>query len=311
MEIKRTESANAVSVPPKPQAPKAPAPSKGTNDQVRTGPVAVETEAARLQRLRASVEAAQQGQEPEESYAPTEVKRPPYTGGAPALKPDQMDEALVKNNLILRLLYGVRHRAPWALRGYQSITKVIGPLGAWLNFGYNAWTAKNILTDPKAPGFLKGSIIGSTALAGVSAAAATRVGLHAFNIMPMATEGAKLMGKVAGVAGLGAGTLLSAMDTFNTFRNPDATNADKGLSLLTTGASAGLTLTVLMGITGPIGIGLGVAVIGLSLFKGPLGRNRYVRAAFDWIAKAGSGVVDGAKKVGGAIADGAKRLWPF
>lgn len=240
-------------------------------------------------------------------YQPPQVQRPIYTGGAPALKPEQMDAAVIKNNLLLRGLYALQDRAPWLLKAYQGFTRVAGPIGAWLNLGYNAISARRILADPRAPMFLKGSIVGSTALAGVSAAAATRVGLHAFNVWPMAAEGAKLAGKVAGVAGLGSATLLSAMDTFNTFRDPNSTAAEKGFSLLGTGASAGLTVAVLMGVTGPVGIALGIGAVAFTLAKGFLGKNKYANAVFETIGKgvsqAADAVVGAAKAVGNAIGD--------
>lgn len=242
-------------------------------------------------------------------YQPPQVSRPVYTGGAPALRPDQMDQAVVKSNLILRGLYALEDKAPWLLKGYQAFTRVAGPIGAWLNLGYNAYSAKKILSDPRAPMFLKASVVGSTGLAGVSAVAATRVGLHAFNLMPMAAEGAKLVGKVAGVAGLGSATLLSAMDTFNTFRDPNSTAAQKGFSLLGTGASAGLTIAVLMGVTGPVGIGLGIGAVAFTLAKSFLGNNETANAIFEGIGKGVStavGAVAGAgKAIGSAVAGAA------
>jgi len=71
--------------------------------------------------------------------APPSVTRSPYTGGAPALKPDEMDPAVVKNNLILRGLYGLPDRLQGLTRGYQLVTRVAGPVGA-LAF----WTADAI-----------------------------------------------------------------------------------------------------------------------------------------------------------------------
>lgn len=234
-------------------------------------------------------------------YKPPQVQRPVYTGGAPALRADQMDQAVVKSNIILRGLYALEGKAPWLLKGYMAFTKVAGPIGAWLNLGYNAYSARKILSDPRAPLFLKGSVVGSTGLAGVSALAATRVALHAFNVWPMAAEGAKLAGKVAGVTGLGAATLLSAMDTFNTFRDPDSTAAEKGFSLLGTGTSAALTVAVLMGVTGPVGIGLGIGAIAFTLAKGFLGKNKYANAVFDGIGKGVSAVAGAAKAAASAV----------
>ncbi len=245
-------------------------------------------------------------------YQAPQVSRPVYTGGAPALKPAQMDQAMVKNNLMLRALYALEDKAPWLLKGYMGFTKVAGPIGAWLNLGYNAYSARKILSDPRAPMVLKAGVVGSTGMAGVSAVAATRVGLHAFNVWPMATEGAKLAGKVAGVAGLGAGTILSAMDTFNTFRNPKSTSAEKGFSLLGTGFSAGLTVAVLVGLTGPVGIGLGIGAVAFTLAKGFLGNNKYANAVFDGIGKgvsaAGGAVVGAVKAVGSGLASAASSV---
>lgn len=281
MQVRRTEAA-AASLPSGASRPaEAAKPTAGATprtDRFQGHGARVVSEGDRLAQLKAAVEAARAGAQPEptakpnEPYQPADVFRPPYTGGAPALDAAEMDATLVNNNPELKLLYAIEDKAPWALKGYQLFTKVLGPLGAVFNLGYSALSAKRMLTDPKAPGFLKGASVASTALAGASAAAAVRVGLHAWNVWPMATQGAVLAGKVAGVAGLGAGAILSAMDTFNTFRNPKATPAEKGLSLIGTVASAALPVTILMGVGGPIGIGLGLAAIALPLLKGRLGK---------------------------------------
>lgn len=302
MQVGRSESPTGPMPPPaaapKPAAPKTP---DLPADRLTAKAPPPLTEAERLSQVRAAVEAARQAAPKRHPYHPPEVSRPVYTGGAPALKPTEMDPAVVKNNLILRLLYGIRERAAWPLKTYMAVTKVIGPIGAWVNLGYNALSAKRILTDPKAPGFLKAGIVGSTALAGVSAVTATRVGLAAFNVWPMASEGLKLFGRVSGIAGVGAGAILSAMDTFNTFRDPKATPAQKGFSALATGASVGLTLAMLLGITGPIGIGLGIGAIAFSLFKGFLGKNPVANAVFSGVGKVLAPVGNALSSVGKGI----------
>ena len=217
-----------------------------------------------------------------------------------------MDAAVIKNNLLLRGLYALEEKAPWLLKAYQGFTKVAGPIGAWLNLGYNAYSAKKILSDPRAPLFLKAGVVGSTGLAGASAVAATRVGLHAFNFWPMAAEGAKAAGKFAGVTGLGAATIVSAMDTYTTFRDPKSTAAERGFSLLGTGASAGLTIAVLMGVTGPVGICLCIGAVAFTLAKGFLGKNKYANAVFEGIGKGVSAVTGAIGSAAGAVKDFAK-----
>jgi hypothetical protein len=212
--------------------------------------------------------------------APAGISRPIYAGGAPALRPDQMDEAVVNGDIVLRTLYSLPQKLSWVTTGYMAITRVAGPAGAILNLGYNLVSAKRILSDPHAPKFLKGGVVASTALAGVSAVTAGRLAVSAFGWAPMATGSLKLLGKISGVAGLGAGTIMSAMDTFNTFRDPNATSAQKGFSTLATGASLALTAVVLLGVTGPIGIGLGIAAIGFTLAKGWFGKSKVPNQIF-------------------------------
>jgi len=229
------------------------------------------------------------GQQPapkKEDDAPPGVSRPVYTGGAPALRPDQMDQAVIDGNLILKTLYSLPQKFQFLTKGYMGLTRVAGPAGAILNLGYNVYSAKRILSDPKAPLFLKGGIVASTGLAGVSAATATRMAASAFGWAPMATDALKSMGKVCGLAGLGAGTILSAMDTFNTFRDPHATPAMKGFSSLATLSSLGLTAVVLLGITGPWGIALGIGAVAFSLFKGWFAKNKTANAVFGAVGHA-------------------------
>ncbi|MBM3275748.1 MAG: hypothetical protein FJZ00_11385 [Candidatus Sericytochromatia bacterium] len=252
---------------------------------------------------------ARDGRDGHVEYLPPGVSRPVYTGGAPALRPDHMDKAVVQNNLILRGLYAVQDKAPWLLKSYMAVTKVAGPIGAWLNVGFNIHSAKRILSDPRAPGLFKAGVIGSTGLAGVSAVAATRVGLHAFNVWPMAAEGAKVAGKVAGVAGLGAATILSAMDTYTTFKDPGSTSAEKGFSLLATGTSAGLTAAVLMGVTGPVGIGLGIGAIAFTLAKSWLGKNKVANQIFGAVGGAISSGVSAIASAGSTIANGVTKIF--
>jgi len=306
------------------QAPARQAPV--TQDRLRTGGTAPTGEADRVADLvkqveAKQVEAEQTGSKPAEGAAPQQardgagqylppgVQRPFYTGGAPALKPEQMDQAVVQNNLLLRGLYALEDKAPWLLRAYQGITRVAGPVGAWLNVGYNAYSLKRIMSDPKAPALYKAGVVGSTGLAGVSALAATRVGLHAFNVWPMAAEGAKLMGKVAGVTGLGAATILSAMDTYAKFKDPNATAAEKGFSTLATASSAGLTAAVLLGVTGPVGIALGIGAVAFTLLGPWLKNNKIANAVFEGIGSAASAVGGALKSAGSAIVGGVKKIF--
>lgn len=267
--------------------------AEALGDRVRVQAASPLSEAERLAVLKAAVDATRQPvlvpaapvptpSPPEASriqggggktaYRPPDVVRLPYSGGAPALDVEQMDPAIINTNLELKTLYSLQKKAPWALRGYQIFSKVLGPLGAIANLGYTSFNMRRILLDPKAPTFLKGGIVAATGLAGVSTAAAIRVGLHAWKLWPMAAQGAALVGKIAGVGGLGAGAVLSAMDTFNTFRDPAASPAARAVSLLGTVAAFALPIAVLLGAAGPVGFGLGVLAVALPFLKGPLGK---------------------------------------
>lgn len=253
--------------------------------------------------------ATEQERDGKGAYVAPSVSRPIYTGGAPALRADQMDQAVVQSNLFLRVAYGLEDKAPWVLKAYQGFTRVAGPLGAWLNFGYNVYSAKKILSDPKSPLLIKGAIVGSTVLAGASAVAATRLGLAAFNVLPMATESMKLLGRFAGVAGVGAGTLVSAIDTFNTFRDPNSSAAEKGFSTLATASSLGLTAAVLLGLTGPVGIGLAIGAIGFTLAKGWLAKNPSANKVFSAVGDAAASAGGALSSAGSAIAGGVAKVF--
>ncbi|MBU6427956.1 MAG: hypothetical protein KGR26_03005 [Cyanobacteria bacterium REEB65] len=227
------------------------------------------------QRLATAVAAVASAQATKQTADSAQIDRPIYTGGAPALEQDQMNQAVIDSNPVLKALYSdaVQARAPWLLDAYQVVSRVAGPAGAFLNLAYNLMDAKKIFSDPRSPAPVRGAIMASTALAGVSAATATRLSLAAFKVLPMANGAMASMGMVAGAAGMGAGTLLGAIDTYNTFTDPNSTPAQRGFSLLSTGASAGLTLAIVAGVGGPIGIGLAAGTIGFMLAKGYLAKN--------------------------------------
>lgn len=227
------------------------------------------------------------------------LTRLPYTGGTPALKMEQMDQAMVKNNLILRGLYALPERFRFMLQGYQGLTKVLGPLGAAAFFGVNVKNSIAYLKDPKTPAFAKVSVTGATALSGVTAAIALRMGASVFGLGPMSTTALKSWGRVAGLAGGGAGVLLAGLDTFNTLRNPNATAAEKGFSIMGTGAAVGLLGFMAAGMTGPLGIVLGVSSLALPFLKGFLAKNKVANQVFGTIGNGLKSAWNGVKKLFG------------
>lgn len=234
-----------------------------------------------------------------EAAEPPELTRLPYTGGTPTLKPEQMSPALVKNNLVLRTLYALPERLRFLLKGHQALSKVLGPVGAAAFFGVNVKNTITFWKDPKTPVFAKASVAGATALSGVTAALALRMGASLFGLGPLSTPALKTMGRAAGLAGGGAGVLLAGLDTFNTFRNPKATAAEKGLSVMGLGASAGLLGFMALGMTGPLGIVLGVSGLALPLLKGFLGKNKVANQIFGTVGKAVGGAWNGLKSLFG------------
>jgi hypothetical protein len=97
-------------------------------------------------------------------------------------------------------------------------------LGALVNLGYSTYSMVRLLLDRYAPKFLKRTVVASTALAGISTAAAVRVGLHlAWDVWPMAAKSAMLAARSRSITGAAGGALLGLMDTYNTFRDPKAT----------------------------------------------------------------------------------------
>lgn len=217
---------------------------------------------------------------------PPTVARTPYTGGAPALKPEQMSEAVVQNDPILKGLYNLPSKLQFVTRGYMGVTPVLGPAGELFFFGLNIKNSWTFLRDPKTPKLLKGGIVGATVLSGASAAAATRLGLSALKVAPMSTAALKSMGQFAGATMAGAGTLLAAMDTYNTFRSNKFTAAEKGFSLLGTAASGGLLVCMAAGIANPaLGLTLGIGAVACPMLKMFLGHNKAMNTVFGGIGK--------------------------
>ncbi|HEY9722337.1 MAG TPA: hypothetical protein V6D47_09995 [Oscillatoriaceae cyanobacterium] len=226
-----------------------------------------------------------------DDYKPPTVARTPWTGGAPAFKPEQMSAAVVENDPILKGLYNLPSKLQFVTNGYMRITPVLGPLGELVFFGLNLKNSWTFLKDPKTPKLLKGGIVGATVLSGASAAAATRLGLSALNVAPMSTAALKSVGQFAGATMAGAGTLLSAMDTYNTFRSNKFTAAEKGFSLMGTLASGGLLVCMAAGIANPVvGVTLGVGAVAMPMLKMFLGKNKAANAVFGGIGKAASAV---------------------
>lgn len=246
-------------------------------------------------------------------YQPPTINQSPISGGAPALEPEQMSPAVVNSSPTLKVLYSglVQNKAPWLLDVYQYATRLTGPIGAFVNLGFNLWNAKKIFSDPKTPVFVKGGIAASTALAGVSAATATRLSLAAFKVLPMADTAMRAMGNVAGIAGLGAGTILAGLNVYNTFHNPKATDAAKGFSVATLTGSTALTIVTAMAAAGSIapgvgtvlGVGLGILTVGTMFAQSFLAHNKIANEVFKAV---GDGVSTAAKAVGGAV-EGAAR----
>ncbi len=267
-------------------------------------------ERQRVTALVAAVAAAK-SKESSAPYAPQSINQSPVSGGGPAVEPDQMSKQVINSSPTLKFLYSdfVQTRAPWMLDAYQFATRVTGPVGAFVSLGFNLWNAKKLLSDPKAPVFIKGGIMGSTALAGVSAVTATRLSLAAFKILPMADTAMSALGKVAGVTGLGAGAILAGINTYNTFSNPKSTAAQKGFSVTTTAASVALTILTASSIGGPIGAGLGIGLaavaVGGMFAQSFLAHNKVANEVFSTI---GNGVEAGAKAVGGAVAGAARAV---
>ena len=253
-----------------------------------------------------------------EPYTPQSINQSPVSGGGPAVEPDQMSPQVINSSPTLKFLYSdfVQTRAPWLLDVYQFATRVTGPVGAFVSLGFNLWNAKKLLSDSKAPVFIKGGIVSSTALAGVSAATATRLSLAAFKVLPMADTAMSALGKVAGVTGLGAGAILAGINTYNTFANPKSTAAQKGFSVTTTAASVALTIVTASSLGGPLGAGLGIGLaavaVGAMFAQSFLAHNKIANQVFSTIGKgveAGAkGLVRGAKAVGGAVVGAARTV---
>lgn len=220
-------------------------------------------------------------------YTPPLVVQSPFKGSAPALAAEAMDEAVIQQDMSLRVIYGLKDRFPIVLRVYSAVTRVAGPLGAIAWFGLNIHNSIKFLRDPKAPVILKGGIVGATVLSGAAAATATRMSLAAFNVWPATNQALQLLGRATGVFAGGAGTLLAVMDTYNTFRNPRSTPAEKGFSVIGTAAAAAGIVTLLAGVTGPLGIVLGALAAAGPLAKNFLGKKPLANQIFGqigWLA---------------------------
>ena len=115
---------------------------------------------------------------------------------------------------------------------------------------------------------------------------------------------AALEGLVAryGLAGerLG-GFVLSALDTINTYQNPNATAGEKGLSTIATGMTASLAAMAILGVGGPFGAIFGIGSLVLTIFKGKLGKIGVVNKAFEAIGSAIAPAAEGVKKFFGKL----------
>lgn len=269
MGMQATALANPRPLPQAPltgRGPQRPAPPQAPGDRLSLGP-------------RAIAKAAEP--QPEGAPRPSHISRPFYTGGAPALRQELMDSVTVQNNLLLRGLYALPERLSPLRQVYMQATKVVAPLGAVVNFGFNLVSARRIFRDPQAPAGMKAAVLGSTALAGVSAGAATTVGAAAFGLVPLSQAAFRVLGRVAEVGGMGAGAILAGIDTYHSFQDPKASAAEKGFSSLATLGCTGLALVTALGVGGPWGIALGLGAMAATLAKRFVGQQAWANRAFE------------------------------
>lgn len=250
--------------------------------------------------------------------APPSLIKSPYPGGT-GMRIDQMDEASRNNNLMLRLFDKLPGRLGAAVTsGYDKFSRFAGPIGAFANLGLNVFNTAKVWSDPNAPTYMKVGMPVATAGAAVSAAGAGLVLANNMGWSNLATkfslgplQGLEGISRGVGVAGFGAGAVLSAMDTIKTFSDPNSTAAEKGFSALGTGSAIGLTALTLLGISGPIGIALGVGAMAFPLLKGFLAKNPVANAVFEKVGEVAKPVVDAVKDVGGKVVDGVKNFFGF
>lgn len=146
-------------------------------------------------------------------------------------------------------------------------TKLLAPVGALLNLRSSWKATAESLKDPSSSSFTRKGMVASTALAGVSAVAASGVGATALGFLPAARG---LMGwgtYLASATGLASGAMLVAVDAVQSFRSPDAGPGEKLLATLATGSSVGLTVLAVAGQGGVVGFILGAGAVGFSLAK--------------------------------------------
>lgn len=214
---------------------------------------------------------------------------------APALPRTQMYGPSVDNDPIQKLIYSLEHKAPVVFKGYQLYTRSVGTALSFVNFGLSAYNTVKILGDKHAPTYLKAGMVGATALTGAAMAGVARQALHAYGLKPLTDAGAQAVGKFSGIAGSLGGFVLSALDTINTFRNPDATAGEKGLSTVATGMTASLALMAILGVGGPFGAIFGIGSLVLTIFKGKLGKIGFINDTFEKIGNAIAPAAEGVK----------------
>lgn len=214
---------------------------------------------------------------------------------APALPRTQMYAPSIDNDPIQKLIYSLEHKAPIVFKGYQLYTRSVGTAISFLNFGLSAYNTIKIVGDKHAPTYLKAGMVGATVLTGASMAGIARQALHAYGLRPMTDAGAQLVGKFSGIAGSLGGFVLSALDTINTFRNPDATAGEKGLSTIATGMTAALAGMAILGVGGPFGAIFGIGSLVLTIFKGKLGKIGFINDTFEKIGSAIAPAAEGVK----------------
>lgn len=145
--------------------------------------------------------------------------------------------------------------------------KLLAPLGAWLNFRSSLRISRETLAQEGHSAFTRRGLVASTALAGVSAVAASVVAGASLGILP-ATPGLLAWGSyVASAGGLASGAALVAVDALQSLRRADAGPGEKALAVLATASSVGLSVLALAGLGGVAGFVLGAGAIGFSLAK--------------------------------------------
>lgn len=236
---------------------------------------------------------------PEAYQAPKLFKLP--GASAPALPRTQMYGPSVDNDPIQKLIYSLEHKAPVVFKGYQLYTRSVGTALSFVNFGLSAYNTVKIMGDKNAPTYLKAGMVGATALTGAAMAGVARQALHAYGLRPLTDAAAQAAGKFSSITGSLGGFVLSALDTINTYQNPNATAGEKGLSTIATGMTASLAAMAILGVGGPFGAIFGIGSLVLTIFKGKLGKIGVVNKAFEAIGSAIAPAAEGVKKFFGKL----------